>query len=456
MTVVQPNSISGITSLSCTGDSLSIHDSGGNLVRTLITGGGDVVSGVLTVAQIGSATDTLTIPGNLTVQGTRTILNTDELNINDKLVGIASTATPTSLSQDNAGIIIYGKHNVDFKYEVKKAAVGLNTALCVAGFVTSFGGLNAAGGLNVGTAATISTNGNATFSGIVTAASFVGDGSGLTGAGAALTGSTNNTIVTVTGADAMQGEANLTFVSGQLDVINTANLGDAKVVVTAGEAGGASLELQSDEADDNADGWRIQNAGDSLLGFRTKDSGSWVQKMKIGNDGDVTIDDGNLVIGTSGKGIDFSATSNSAGTMSSELLDDYEEGTFTGTWTAYTSGCSTTQTSANFYTKIGRQVTCWINASNMSLVGGSGAIKMEGLPFATSSSLGGGATGTAPLTYKVGFDTDMHYTFYTWNSVSFFIGYRSRNGTTWQAWDITEWDTAGSYCQMTFTYFTDS
>ena len=185
MTVIQPNSISGITSLSCTGDSLSIHDSGGNLVRTLITGGGDVVSGVLTVSQIGSATDTLTIPGNLTVQGTRTILNTDELNINDKLVGIASTATPSSLSQDNAGIIIYGKHNVDFKYEVKKAAVGLNTALCVAGVVTAMSGLNvdvtAGQGINVGSAVSIHANGNLGITGIMTASSYVGDGSGLSG-----------------------------------------------------------------------------------------------------------------------------------------------------------------------------------------------------------------------------------------------------------------------------------
>ena len=35
--------------------------------------------------------------------------------------------------------------------------------------------------VNVGTAATIAANGNATFSGIVTAASFTGDGTGLTG-----------------------------------------------------------------------------------------------------------------------------------------------------------------------------------------------------------------------------------------------------------------------------------
>ena len=35
--------------------------------------------------------------------------------------------------------------------------------------------------VNVGTAATVAANGNATFSGIVTASNFVGDGSGLTG-----------------------------------------------------------------------------------------------------------------------------------------------------------------------------------------------------------------------------------------------------------------------------------
>ena len=137
MTVIQPNSISGITSLSCTGDSLSIHDSGGNLVRTLITGGGDVLAGVLTVSTIGNATDTLTIPGNLTVQGTRTIINTDELNINDKLVGIGSTASPSTLSQDKAGIVIYGQTNVDFKYEKNKAAIGLSTSISVVGIVSA-------------------------------------------------------------------------------------------------------------------------------------------------------------------------------------------------------------------------------------------------------------------------------------------------------------------------------
>ena len=61
------------------------------------------------------------------------------------------------------------------------------------------------------------------------------------------------------------------------------------------------------------------------LRFAVADS----ERVYINNDGHLGINDGNLVIGTSGHGIDFSATSDSGGSMSNELLDDYEEGTFT-------------------------------------------------------------------------------------------------------------------------------
>ena len=49
--------------------------------------------------------------------------------------------------------------------------------------------------------------------GALSATSFVGDGSNLTGisAGTSLSGSTNNTVCTVTGANAIQGEANFTY-----------------------------------------------------------------------------------------------------------------------------------------------------------------------------------------------------------------------------------------------------
>jgi len=91
--------------------------------------------------------------------------------------------------------------------------------------------------------------------------------------------------------------------------------------------------------------------------------------------GDVTLSTGNLVIGTSGKGIDFSATS---GTGTSELFADYEEGIFTptvgGTWVANPTDLNGT------YTKIGRMV--YITAT---FVGGAKAGATNGwidsLPF---------------------------------------------------------------------------
>ena len=67
--------------------------------------------------------------------------------------------------------------------------------------------------------------------------------------------------------------------------------------------------------------------------------------------GKIKVSD-NIVIGTSGKGIDFSAT---AGTGTSELLADYEE----GTWTPTVAGLTVvgTPTYTGRYTKIGRVVT---------------------------------------------------------------------------------------------------
>jgi len=68
--------------------------------------------------------------------------------------------------------------------------------------------------------------------------------------------------------------------------------------------------------------------------------------------GNVTLSTGNLVIGTAGKGIDFSVTS---GSGTSELLADYEEGTWTPTVIdGAVTGTGITYTGT--YTKIGRLV----------------------------------------------------------------------------------------------------
>lgn len=98
--------------------------------------------------------------------------------------------------------------------------------------------------------------------------------------------------------------------------------------------------------------------------------------------GDQTIIDGNIVIGTAGKGIDFSADPSAAG-MTSELLDDYEEGLVTATVTCGTSGTVTLKSTSDTlqYTRIGRQVTVsgMLDVSSVSSPVGYAAIN---LPFA--------------------------------------------------------------------------
>ena len=90
--------------------------------------------------------------------------------------------------------------------------------------------------------------------------------------------------------------------------------------------------------------------------------------------------DGNIKIATSGKGIDFSATSDGT-TMSSELLDDYEEGLHTTAITGTDSG-SWVLDAANqklVYTKIGRMVTV---SGKFETDSGSGAGTLKiSMPF---------------------------------------------------------------------------
>ena len=114
--------------------------------------------------------------------------------------------------------------------------------------------------------------------------------------------------------------------------------------------------------------------------FSVSHNGSNIAQF-IGSSGDLKVNTGNLVIGTSGQGIDFSATS---GTGTSELFDDYEEGTFTPSMEASSGGApSSYSVRAGSYTKIGDTVYVMINlAVNAGTL--SGDIKVTGLPFSPS------------------------------------------------------------------------
>ena len=185
-----------------------------------------------------------------------------------------------------------------------------------------------ANNFNVLSGSTITIDSGATITNSGTANGF--------GSGAALTGSTNNTVTTVTGANAITGEANLTF-----------------------------------------DGTNL------------------------------TVGTGNVIIGTSGKGIDFSAASGSASGSQSALFDDYEEGTFTPhVWDSNkTTNANVTYSNrqAN-YTKIGKRVFFniswnWSNLTNNSGLTGSSNAYVGGLPFTAGTNPNGNIRSACSIGY---------------------------------------------------------
>lgn len=105
---------------------------------------------------------------------------------------------------------------------------------------------------------------------------------------------------------------------------------------------------------------------------------SWATAFSVAN-GNVTVDAGNLVIGTSGKGVDFSATS---GTGTSELLADYEEGTWTMgiAFGGGTTGITYTVNTGR-YIKVGKSVTVTGLLLLSNKGSSTGAAQISGLPY---------------------------------------------------------------------------
>ena len=85
------------------------------------TSGGLTGTPSITVATVSAAvvntTGDVSIGGSLTVNGEMTTINSVELNIEDKLVGIASTSSPSDTGCDGAGLQIFGTTNKTFTWE---------------------------------------------------------------------------------------------------------------------------------------------------------------------------------------------------------------------------------------------------------------------------------------------------------------------------------------------------
>ena len=123
----------------------------------------------------------------------------------------------------------------------------------------------------------------------------------------------------------------------------------------------------------------FQSNGNSFVKFR-------------GTNGNVEIVDGDLVISTAGHGIDFSAQTQSSATTGSELLNHYEEGTFTPYIDReHNSPIVGYDAQDGYYTRIGRVVYFYaevrINSYNGN--GSYGNTFLRGLPFNSASRTSG-------------------------------------------------------------------
>ena len=119
-------------------------------------------------------------------------------------------------------------------------------------------------------------------------------------------------------------------------------------------------------------------------------------QFSVRDDGYTTVGAGMNVQGNitlaSSAGIDFSANAAAAG-MTSELLDDYEE----GAWTPAVSSAGTTHTATGQYTKIGNMVhiQCVIHFTQSGTTFGS----ISGLPYVVAG------VNYSPLTFREWYST---------------------------------------------------
>jgi len=125
--------------------------------------------------------------------------------------------------------------------------------------------------------------------------------------------------------------------------------------------------------------------------------------ITTGGTNNLTISDGDLVVGTAGHGVSFAATSDGT-TMQNELLDDYEEGYFTATCASSVTLHSGINTLA--YTKIGRMVHI-IGELRVDSDNTNQNFEITNLPFASSNNSGGEGTST--------FNTCGTMTLHSWN-----------------------------------------
>jgi len=201
----------------------------------------------------------------------------------------------------------------------------------------------------------------------------------------------------------------VTPVSGDSEGWIAMSIGDnAETVfeIRGGEGDKAKLNMYADGGDDNDDYYRIVSDISGNFVIESYSTGSWVPQLKLdGSTTDVTVSTGNLVIATADKGISFTGGTDpdTAGSATANILDDYEEGTWTPAWSFDGGGSVGHSGQTGHYTRVGRLVTCTfdiiVNSTSGSPVGSA---TLTGFPFTNDNVSSRGMVG---VSYSTGFGT---------------------------------------------------
>lgn len=200
--------------------------------------------------------------------------------------------------------------------------------------------------------------------------------------GTGLSSFTANGVLYASSTSALATGSALTFDGSVLQTTNTNASLNAKATT-----GTTRLNLQT-----NSRLWSFTADSTNSGALRLNDESNGTTNWAFDSAGNSTFYISNLVQGTAGKGINFTANTNAPG-MTSELLNWYEE----GTWTPALAfgGASTGITynaQAGTYTRIGRLVHCFARLSLSNKGSATGSATITGLPFTSASgdaSLGG-------------------------------------------------------------------
>ena len=196
--------------------------------------------------------------------------------------------------------------------------------------------------------------------------------------------------------------------SGELRIqTNNDAFNSSTTVLSVAQAGTTTLQCSAGDSNQALLAYHpTSTSSRAIAKFQSNVGSTQADKVTIGCDGKVTIADGDLVIGTSGHGIDFSATSDAgnSASMGAELLDDYEEGTWTPTAQTDSGNAASLGSVSGLYTKIGRMVFLRASIANINVTGSgvtsSEPLRIGGLPFTCDGSFTLGAAVSDNITLQ--------------------------------------------------------